>query len=438
MQAIILSIGDELVLGQTVDTNSAFLSAELVKLGIGTVYHQTVADDRAMIAQAIGNAAGAADVVIISGGIGPTDDDLTRDALSDALGAELYTDERALAAIQEMFSKRNRIMPERNKLQAMRPRGTETIPNSCGTAPGIIARHKRATIYVTPGVPSEMFAMWNLSIRPAIEKLGAADGKRRGIILTCKVNTFGLGESTVAELLGNLMDRKRNPIVGTTVAGGVVSVRVRSEFDDPRKAQAELDDTLAKVEAAVGGFAYGREEETLAMSVVRTLKKHGKTLATAESCTGGLVSGSITDIPGSSAVFLGGWVTYSNELKTSQLGVPEEMLAAHGAVSAPVARAMAINAAKRSGADYAIAITGIAGPDGGTPTKPVGLVFAGLARRNAAGDLFAEVMQLNVGGSRDMVRDRAGKCALQMLRFDLLNQPLDQWTWGRRISEDGA
>jgi len=426
MRGVVLSIGDELVLGQTVDTNSAFLSAELVRLGIGTLYHQTVADDRAAIADAIKLACEKSELVIITGGLGPTEDDLTRDALADAMGVELVLHGPSVEVIRKMFANRSREMPERNKVQAMHPVGSEVIPNSCGTAPGIKARLNRATLYVTPGVPSEMLAMWRLSILPEIKQI-AGD---RGPILTAKINTFGSGESTIAEKLGELMDRKRNPLVGTTVAGGVVSVRVRSEFAKPQAAKSELEDTIRQIESRLGHIVYGRDDPTLAEAVFKLLRGRNQKIATAESCTGGWLGTMITDLPGSSAVYVGGWVTYSNAMKMAQLGVSETLLAEHGAVSRAVASAMARGALERSGADWSLSITGIAGPDGGTPDKPVGTVWIGVAEKGGAVDTFL----LGLGGQRDIIRDRSAKAALQLLRFRLLGVPLEEITLGKRIN----
>ncbi len=447
MQAIILSIGDELVLGQTVDTNSAYLSAELVARGIGTRYHQTIADDRAAIRQAIIEASKAAKLVIISGGLGPTDDDLTRDALADAMGVNLVIHLPSVEVIRAMFIRRSREMPERNKVQAMHPVGSEVIPNSCGTAPGIKAHLNGATIYVTPGVPSEMLAMWRLSIGPDIDKLtpgnnpGSNPGNptdnlsanpslRRNVILTTKINTFGKGESAVAEKLGSLMDRKRNPVVGTTVAGGVVSVRVRSEFPEHNQARAAMDETIALIEKQLGPIIYGRDETTIQETVVAMLREARLLLVTAESCTGGSLGKMITDVSGSSEIYLGGWVTYANAMKTSQLGVPTELIDLHGAVSEPVARAMAEGALTRGKASLALSVTGIAGPEGGTIHKPVGTVFIGLASKTKATSVF----RLDLGGDRVAVRDRAAKSALQLLRFDLMGVSLDALGFGRIVS----
>lgn len=413
MQAAILSIGDELVLGQTVDTNSAFLSAQLASRGIMTLLHQTVADDMQAMVDMIDYAARRVELIIISGGLGPTDDDLTRQALAQAMGVELVLDTEQLPLIEVIFTRRGKPMPDRNKIQAYHPVGTTMITNTCGTAPGIIAKHHRATIYVTPGVPSEMKTMWQLSILPEILKLNPA----QRFIHTSKVNTFGRGESTVAEELGELFDRTRNPKVGTTVSRGIVSVRIRSEFDTDEQARTELDKTVELVKLAVGPIAYSTQETTIQQVLVQMLIERKLTVATAESCTGGLIAKMLTDIPGSSSAVKGGWVTYANEMKMRELGVPKQMLIDHGAVSQPVAMQMARSARDQADSDLAVSVTGIAGPDGGTAEKPVGTVWMGFAD---TGGVTARRFLFN--GTRDTVRDRTAKMACQMLRIRLLGE----------------
>ncbi len=239
MQAVILSIGDELVLGQTIDTNSAFLSDQLVRLGIGTLYHQTIADDRAATADAIVRASNVAELILISGGLGPTDDDLTRQALADAMGADLVLHAPSVEAIRAMFRRRGRDMPERNQTQALHPRGSQMIPNTCGTAPGIKAKLHRATIYVMPGVPSEMVTMFELAILPEVIAQPEHPTGSSGVILTAKINTFGLGESTVAEKLGDADGPDAQPQGGHHRGRrrAVSGVRVRSEIPRPKQAQ---------------------------------------------------------------------------------------------------------------------------------------------------------------------------------------------------------
>lgn len=419
-QAIILSIGDELVLGQTVDTNSAWLSRELSAIGLRVAAHATVPDDQPAIEEAIRSAADGCDVLLISGGLGPTEDDLTRQALAAVLDQPLELHEEAFAKLSNWFEGLKRTMSPSNKIQAMLPRGTRMIQNTVGTAPGIAAiyttgdQKRSCQIFVMPGVPKEMQQMFILGILPQLRSLGGG-----AAILSRALHTFGVGESLVGERLGDLMHRGRNPSVGTTVAGGIVSVRINAFAPSPDEANRRLDETENACRAALGDLVYGEDDQTLASIVADLLKASNKKVTTAESCTGGLLAKMLTDLPGSSAYFTHGFVTYANEAKSELLGVPASLIAEHGAVSEPVALAMASGALQRAHADYALAISGIAGPTGGTPQKPVGTVCIALAHatgQSARTFLFP--------GDRDFIRDRSAKMALSMLRFHLLAKPL--------------
>lgn len=423
MNAIILSVGDELVLGQTVDTNSAWLSAQLAAVGCGVAAHVTVPDDQATIEAAIRSASVQCDVLLISGGLGPTEDDLTRQALAAVIGVPLEADARWLAELEKFFSARSRTMPASNRGQAMIPRGTEMIFNTAGTAAGIHAILPSATapvsaschLFVMPGVPKEMKIMFE---RDVISFIRAASGG--AVILSRTLHTFGMGESVVAERLGDLMRRGRNPSVGTTVSQGVVSLRVNSRFASRDEAEVQLVQTANQCRAALGALIYGHDEQSLA-EVVGTMLKSAPgapTVSTAESCTGGLLGKMLTDRPGSSAYFGYGWVTYANHAKEQLLGVPLELLQQHGAVSEPVVIAMSNGARQRSGSTYALAISGIAGPDGGTLAKPVGTVCIALA-----GPDGCRPRTFLFPGDREMIRDRSAKMALTLLRYHLLNEP---------------
>jgi nicotinamide-nucleotide amidase len=420
MQAIILSIGDELALGQTVDTNAAWLSARLIEHGIPTLMHLTVADDLDAIGRAIRSACDQSDLVIITGGLGPTEDDLTREALASAMDVELVQDGESLSRIKQFFEQRGRVMPERNGVQAMHPQGSRMLTNPRGTAPGIAARLGDAKIFVTPGVPHEMNGMFSETILPQLLQ-GGSSGR---VIRTAKVNTFGIGESDAAEKLADLTDRHANPTVGTTVSDGLCSIRIRSEAKDATEADAMLQTAIEQVEDRLGSIAFGREEDTLEQSVISLCIERQQTVATAESCTGGLLGAMLTSVAGSSAAYLGGWVTYHNAMKQQQLGVADATLEQHGAVSEAVVLAMAASARQRSGADYALSISGVAGPGGGTENKPVGTVWIGLATPETT-----LARQARFSGPRQSVRDRAAKCALQMLRLTLLEEPLELIQW---------
>ncbi len=413
-KAIILSIGDELVLGQTVDTNSAWMSRQLAGIGWDVPAHMTVGDDQADIERAIHESVEKCDVLLISGGLGPTADDLTRQALAAAIGQPLEMNEQWLATLEGFFRVRNRPMVPSNRIQAMLPRTCRMIENTCGTACGMSARLADCDIYVVPGVPKEMQAMFSRDILHRLAKVAGG-----AVILSRTLHTFGLGESSVGEMLGDLMDRKRNPSVGTTVSGGVVSLRINARFPALAQAQEAVDATDALCRQCLGKLIYGADDTTLPQAVAQLLVSQKKTVATAESCTGGLLAGMFTEVPGSSAYFLQGYVTYTNDSKSRLLCVDPSIIQEHGAVSEPTVRAMAENARKAAGSDFALAISGIAGPDGGTPTKPVGTVCIGFA--HPAGAATRTTLLI---GDRAMVRDRACKTALTILRYHLMNEPL--------------
>ena len=414
MNAIILSIGDELVLGQTVDTNSAWLSQRLASVGCAVLAHATVGDDQAAIQQAIRQSAPQCDYLLISGGLGPTADDLTRQALAAAMGEPLELNERWLAELQKFFAARNRPMPQANRIQAMIPRGARMIFNIAGTAAGIETSLEACRVFVMPGVPQEMKIMFERDVLPHVR--AAADG---AVILSRTLHTYGLGESAIAEKLGDLMRRDRNPSVGTTLASGAVSLRINARFGSASEAREQLERTAAACLSALGSLVYGQDEQTLQQVVGDLLKaRPGQSVATAESCTGGLLGKLITDVPGSSAYYAYGWITYANQAKEQLLGVPPELLREHGAVSEPVVRAMAAGARQRAASTYALAISGIAGPDGGTPAKPVGTVCIALA--HPAG---AEARTFLFPGDREFIRDRSAKMALTLLRYHLLGEP---------------
>ena len=428
MQAIILSIGDELVLGQTVDTNSAWLSQQLAAVGCDIAAHVTVPDAQEDIEIAITRAMFDlhCDILLISGGIGPTEDDLTRQALAAVMGKPLQLNEQWLTELHKFFESRGRVMPVSNRVQAMIPRGAQMIFNHAGTACGIHAQvvgerppltgaMTSCEVFVMPGVPKEMKAMFLRDVLPHIR-----EQSNGAVILSRTLHTFGLGESAVAEKLGDLMRRGRNPSVGTTVSNGIVSLRINARFPSQDEAQRQLEATSKECQQALGDLIFGQDEQALPEVIARILlSRTGATVSTAESCTGGLLAKMLTDIPGSSAYFKRGWITYANEAKTDLLGVPPEVLAEHGAVSEPVVRAMATGAQQRAKSTYALAISGIAGPDGGTPTKPVGTVCIALAH-----EAGCDARTFILTGDREMIRDRSAKMALTMLRFHLLGKPL--------------
>jgi nicotinamide-nucleotide amidase len=425
MTAIILSIGDELTLGQTVDTNSAYLAQQLAAIGYRPAAHLTVPDDATAIAQAFEESVGRCDALIVSGGLGPTDDDLTRQALADFLKEPLELLPAALENVERFFRALRRDMPPRNRVQAMIPRTCEMIENTAGTAPGIYCNYQSGDqktlcqIFIMPGVPKEMKIMFARDVLPKLKQ--QQGGQTGNAIRSTTLHTFGQGESAVADLLGPLMARDRNPSVGTTVANGYVSLRINAYAESPDAAASQLADTEARCRAALGDLIWGEDDQSLQEIVARQLTAQKKSVATAESCTGGLLAKVLTDVAGSSAYFQYGWVTYHNDAKV-QLGVPADLLIKHGAVSEQVAAAMATHAQRKSGSDYALAVSGIAGPGGGSPEKPVGTVCFALATSEAQTPPVTRTFILH--GDREMIRDRTAKMALTILRFQLLGKSL--------------
>lgn len=409
MKCIILSVGDELITGKTVDTNSAYLAGKMIELGIEPLAHGTVGDDVREIADAIARAAARAGVVLVTGGLGPTEDDLTRQGLAQAMGgAELVLHEPSLARIADFFHRRNREMAPSNRIQAMFPAGSTVLENDVGTAPGLAARVGSADVYVMPGVPHEMKWMFAHGVQPRLPRPALT-------IRTHILHTFGRGESDIGTMIADLMRRGERTTVGTTVCSGMVSVRLIIRQPAPEQAQAEQDRVVAELRSRLGDLVVGEGEDTMAGVVGGLLRRHGQTLATAESCTGGLAGAMITTVAGSSGYYVGGVVSYSNAVKRDLLGVSQDLLDRCGAVSEEVARAMAELCRARLHSDWAIAITGIAGPGGGSQAKPVGLVYTALAgpdRTSASRHLFP--------GTREHIRERSAMAALNELRLALV------------------
>ncbi|MBY0229643.1 MAG: competence/damage-inducible protein A [Gemmataceae bacterium] len=406
MKCEIVSIGSEITSGQNLDTNSQWLSRRLAEHGLAVGWHTTVADDLDANIDAFRIAARRARIVLVSGGLGPTQDDLTREALAAAARVDLAFHEPSFLAIQEMFRSRNRLMPERNRAQAMFPAGAEPIPNSCGTAPGVWMRLEDAVVAAMPGVPTEMRAMFEASVLPRLLGMGLGGG----VLVERKLNTFGAGESHVEEKLFDLTRRGHVPEVGITVSDAVISLRILAHAATMAEAQALIAPVERTIRERLGEMVFGEGEETLAHAVLGLLKARGMTLATAESVTGGLIGQMLTDVPGSSESFKGGVIAYTNEVKERQLGVPAALIAEKGVVSAEVAEAMAVGARSLLGADLAVSTTGYAGPG-----SPAGLVWTGLAWEGGASSAMFDWT-----GTRAEIRNRAAKLALNRARLRLL------------------
>ena len=419
-RAAVLSIGDELTLGQISERNAGWIAQEFLRRGFLVMEHRTVSDDRAAISAAILQLVTEAAIVVITGGLGPTDDDLTREALADALGGvALVEDADARESLRKRFEERGRQMPPMNAKQALCPVGAKCIPNSNGTAPGLSARIGKAIVFCLPGPPNEMQPMVREAILPVVDSMvDLAGGVSANV---CAIHSCGLPESVAAERIRPMMDRSANPLAGTTASGAIVTARIRAFGSAAR--DGSLERAAQEVEHAWAPYVFGRDETTLAQALGEILLRTNDQIAVAESCTGGGIGAFLTSAAGSSSWFGGGWITYSNEMKSRLLGVPPELFELHGAVSESVACAMALGAAERANTRFAVSVTGIAGPDGGTETKPVGTVWIAVADRsetnpskrvNARSFLFT--------GDRATIRERTVRVAVQLVRLAAIGQ----------------
>jgi nicotinamide-nucleotide amidase len=402
MRVEIINTGTELLLGQVTNTHLAFLAQGLFGLGL-RVQRQVTVPDGVAIAQALEEAMGRADLILVTGGLGPTSDDITREAVAEAFGLELIFHPDILDGIAAKFASRQLVMNDLQRAQAMVPHGGVVLENRFGTAPGLIVRNDRTVAVLLPGPPGELRPMWENAALPWLREHFAS---RLKPVHEITLRILGMGETGVQIKVEREILALGPVEIGYCARPGEVDLRLIAPGAELLQKAAAL--AREKLDA----YLYAEGAETMEQAVVRLARAAGKTVATAESCTGGMVAGRITNVPGSSEIFRYGWVTYANEAKTAELGVPAELLARHGAVSAEVARAMAEGALRAAGADFAVAVTGIAGPTGGTPEKPVGLVYLALARTGGPTDVTKD----NLSTARDTFRVMAAQRALDLLR----------------------
>jgi len=405
----IISVGNELLTGQTLDSNCAYISSRLLSVGLPVVAIFMTADEIDSIVKSLERAISDSDVVVMTGGLGPTDDDITRQALAQFLGVELELQTELLEQIKTFFAKRGTVMPQRCQTEAYIPAGARALPNKLGSAPGILAEYKGKKIVALPGVPAEMRQIFEDEVFTELQEY--AKGQ---VTVVRKLKCFGAAEAQIAEKLGNLMERNRNPLINCTVSCGVITLTIIAQGGWQEQCEKMAEGDEKRLRGILGDLVYGSGDVSLAQVVGEKLTRQNKTLSVAESCTGGLVSKLITDVPGASRYFAQGWITYADNTKTNELGVPEELINKYGAVSEEVAQAMAKCARRKADTTFAIGISGIAGPNGGTEEKPVGLVFIAL-------DSQAGCVQQRVffPRGRDAIRLRAALTALNMLRMQL-------------------
>lgn len=392
MNAEIICVGTELLMGEVVNTNAAFLGEQLAKLGIDVYHHTVVGDNRARLIDCVKTAFTRSDIIITSGGLGPTPDDITKEVVSECFGLELSLDEECLSDIKAYFAKHGKVMTESNVKQAMIPVGAKAIRNKFGTAPGVIIEKDGKRAIMLPGPPNELTRMFP-DIVSYLESL--SDSK----LYSRMYHIFGIGESRVAEILSDMMNNWDNPTVAPYAKTGEVHLRVCAKAKSEEEADALIEKADKEIRKELNEYIYSIDGKTLAEETVSLLIEKGLKISATESCTGGMFAKMITDVSGASEIFYESYVTYSNEAKMKILGVKKETLEAHGAVSYETAYEMAAGVKRVSGADIGVSFTGIAGPGGGTDKKPVGLVYIGVAY----GDEVT-VRELRLSGERERVR----------------------------------
>lgn len=371
MKSAILSVGTELLFGQITNTNTVFLSQQLNLLGFDVMYHYTVGDNPDRLEEMIALAFKDCDLILTTGGLGPTQDDLTKEIVCRAMDDRMVLHQPSMDKLEGYFQKQNREMTENNRKQAYMPSRAVVFDNDAGTAPGFALEKDGKQIICMPGPPREMTRMFQRSVLPYLET------KSEETIYYRMIRTFGIGESMLETKLLPLIDRQTDPTLATYAKEGECCLRIASKRPTKEEAKDAVDNMLKQVQAIIGEYIYSCDNEELVDVVSSKLMDRGITISSAESCTGGMFAAALTSVSGISSIFDRSLVTYSNEAKMSELGVKEETLAAHGAVSEETAREMAEGLYKASGSDICISVTGIAGPDGGTAEKPVGLVYIG-------------------------------------------------------------
>jgi len=407
MNLEIIAVGTELLLGDIVNTNAAWLAKELANIGINVYRHEVVGDNMQRLQNAYSEAFSRSDAVIVTGGLGPTADDITKEAAAAYFGLEMELHEESLATIEGFFNRIGHVMTQNNRKQAVFPVGSQILDNPNGTAPGCIIEQNGKICIMLPGPPREMHGMFNNHVRSYLAVFSD------GMLVSRTLRLVGIGESAMEDKIVDILKNQTNPTIApyATSRAGEVILRISAKAADEAAARELMKPVADELYRRLGGYIYGEDDDTLADIVVRCMAQQGLTLACAESITGGAFAAAVIDVPGASKVLQESVVCYSNESKVVRLGVSQQSLEKYGAVSPQVAKEMAEGAAKSAKTDVAISFTGIAGPDGGTDTKPVGLCFVGLYH-----DGVCDVKELMLFGDRKRIRDRAVAHGLDMLR----------------------
>ncbi|ABN52284.1 MAG TPA: competence/damage-inducible protein A [Hungateiclostridium thermocellum] len=405
MNAEILAVGTELLMGQIANTNAQYISKRLNDIGVNVYYHSVVGDNSVRLKKCLLAALERCDLVIMTGGLGPTQDDLTKETVAEVLGKKLVLHEESLERIKTFFTRINRKMTDNNVKQAYLPEGCTVVENNSGTAPGCIIEDKGKIVVMLPGPPPEMMPMLDDTVIPY---LAEKSGYR---IVSKYLRVFGIGESQLEEMIMDLVDKQDRVTIATYAKDGQVTVRLTTKARTEEEGFREILPLQNEIASRLKEALYSTEDEELEYVAAKMLIDNNITIATAESCTGGLISARLTDVPGISKVFNRGIVSYSNEAKMENLGVKPETLEKYGAVSSRTAMEMAEGVRKIASTDIGLAVTGIAGPDGGTDEKPVGLVYVALAH-----SLGTEVRELRLAGNRNRIRNLTVLNAFDMVR----------------------
>ncbi len=421
MTVEVICVGTEILLGNIVNTNAAYLSEKCAGLGLSCYFQSVVGDNEERLTQVLSCAVSRSDIVILSGGLGPTEDDLTKEVAAKVCGKELHADDHSMERIAEYFARRDIIPTENNWKQAMVPDGAIVLDNNNGTAPGIIMENPDCKVILLPGPPNELIPMFEESVVPYLEKLTP------GVICSQTVKICGVSESSVETTVKDLIDSQTNPTIATYAKTGEVHIRVTASAPDKKQAAKLIKPVVKELKSRFGYDIYTTDENvTLEKAVVDLLQANKLTVSCAESCTGGMLSSRLINVPGVSEVFKSGYVTYANKAKRKILGVKKGTLQKYGAVSAQTAEEMVKGAALFSKADVAVALTGLAGPDGGTEEKPVGLVYIAC---NVKGNVT--VMEFHFNGNRMKIRDGATTAALMLMRNCILEY-FSKVTFGKK------